>query len=108
MISNQIIPSAAERKQEIPFLAEIQNAVAQFYGISRIEILSDRRHWARHRQVAMFLCRELTSHSLPAIGRAFSRDHTTIWHGIRTIERLVAERGSIDADVQAIKRSILW
>lgn len=70
---------------------EIQAAVAQTFGIEQFEMASDRRalRVARPRQVAMYLCRELTPLSLPAIGRHFGhRDHTTIMHGIRKVEEL--------------------
>lgn len=52
------------------------------------------------RQAAMYVCRALTDDSLPAIGRSFGgRDHTTVLHGVRKIEQLVAERGRVQAKV---------
>jgi chromosomal replication initiator protein len=52
------------------------------------------------RQAAMYVCRQVTDDSLPAIGRAFGgRDHSTVLHGVRKIEQLVAERRPVHAKV---------
>jgi chromosomal replication initiator protein len=75
----------------IPMIAEVQAAVAMRYKIPRLEMKSARRSRsvARPRQVAMYLCRTLTLKSLPEIGRRFGwRDHTTVLHACRQIERL--------------------
>lgn len=69
----------------------IQKTVAAHYHISQAEMLSDRRarYVARPRQVAMWLCKKLTTRSLPDLGRRFgNRDHTTVLHAIRRIEAL--------------------
>lgn len=71
--------------------AVIQHRVAVAYGLDLRMLLSERRarHLARPRQVAMWLCaRLLPGLSLPQIGRAFRRDHTTVLHAIRKIEQL--------------------
>ena len=81
-----------------PRISEIQYAVAQHFGVPMIEMVSHRRarRVARPRQVAMYLSRELTPLSLPAIGRHFgNRDHTTVMHACRRIEGLK----DIDADL---------
>ena len=78
-------------------IAEIQQAVADHFHISLIEMKSHRRarYVARPRQVAMYLCKELTPWSLPMIGRHFGgRDHTTVIHAIKRIEALAV----LDAD----------
>ena len=66
--------------------AEIQAAACQHFGLSAEELLSPSRtaRIAWPRQVAMYLARELTDESLPAIGRHFGgRDHTTVLHALR-------------------------
>lgn len=76
---------------------DIKKAVCAEFGTPLIEMTSGRRGRlvVRPRQVAMFLCKELTPLSLPAIGRKFgSRDHTTVMHAIVTVGRL----RSMDAD----------
>lgn len=83
---------------------EIQERVAGHYRLSREEMLSTRRSRAvaRPRQIAMYLAKTMTTRSLPDIGRRFSRDHTTVLHAVRTIERLRAEDVEIDADVRRL------
>jgi chromosomal replication initiator protein len=66
----------------------IQRAVADHYGLKVTDLKSKRRteSISTPRQVAMYLCRTLTSHSLPEIGKVFGgRDHTTVLHGCRKI-----------------------
>lgn len=75
-----------------PHVTDIQTAVCQQYHITPLEMTSRRqtRRLARPRQLAMYLARELTPMSMPEIGRAFSRDHTTVIHACRTIEAIMA------------------
>lgn len=83
----------------------IQIAVAKHYGVSRLDLLSSRRthNIVRPRQVAMFLAKHLTFMSLPQIGRKFgNRDHTTVLHAVRKIERLRATDDWVRADVDRL------
>jgi len=68
----------------------ILQTVAFYYKISLEEMLSKRRHryLVRPRQLAMFLCKELTRHSIPAIAQAFDRDRTTVLHSCKAIAEL--------------------
>lgn len=87
----------------------IQETVAAHYRIPETEMTSERRaRWvARPRQVAMFLARELTPQSLPAIGRMFGgRDHTTVIHAIRKVERLMRADEGIYEDVARLRRKL--
>jgi chromosomal replication initiator protein len=80
-------------------IRRIQREVAEYYDIAEIEMVSNRRsrEVAQPRQVAMFLARELTTKSLPEIGRYFGdRDHTTVMHSLN----VVAERMAINDDVR--------
>lgn len=88
-----------------PLIGAIQRAVAKHYGVTRDEIISQRRpaRVVRPRQVAMYLSREMTLHSLPSIGRAFGgRDHTTVLHAIRKMEALV----SVDPMIAGVVESV--
>ncbi len=81
-----------------PSIKEIQDAVCLHFDIGLTEMLSDRRTWAAvmPRQIAMWLCRKLTTHSLPAIAHHFGgRDHTTVMHAARKIE----EKRQTDAEL---------
>ena len=91
-------------------VADIQREVADFFDIPISEMTSARRgrDIARPRQVAMFLAKELTPKSLPDIGRRFGgRDHTTVIHAIKQIEKLCAIDAEIDEDVEGCRRRIL-
>lgn len=88
-----------------PTMAAIQARVCDHFHINPIAMASAvrERRWSRPRQLAMYLCRELTPRSLPQIGRAFgNRDHTTVIHACRQIERLKATDPAIAAAVEEI------
>ncbi len=79
---------------------EIQQRTCDAFGVSFAQLRSPSRAagvtWAR--QVAMYLSRELTDATLPAIGRAFGRNHTTVMHACkRTSERITVDRGAYEA-----------
>lgn len=82
-------------------------ATAKYYSVTRSDLASQRRtaNVVMPRQVAMYLCRELTGRSLPFIGsRLGGRDHTTILHGVRKIsEMLEAGHPLLHADILDIK-----
>lgn len=88
---------------------EIQRRVCDHYRIRHAEMSSARRarEVARPRQVAMYLAKQLTPRSLPEIGRRFGgRDHTTVIHAVRQIEKLRATDAELDADVRLLMRQL--
>ena len=95
---------ASERKVTIE---EIKRRVSEYYSLRMTDLISARRARvvARPRQVAMYLCKMLTSKSLPEIGRGFGgRDHTTVIHAVRKIEELMATDGQLAEDVENLRR----
>ena len=83
----------------------IQRTVGDYYKIKVAELFSKKRTRtiARPRQVAMWLCREVTSHSYPEIGDAFGgRDHTTVIHAVRTIESLRSKESELNHDLHVL------
>ncbi len=88
---------------------EIQKAVAEHFTIKMAEMTSSRRARivARPRQVAMYLAKQLTSRSLPEIGRKFGgRDHTTVMHAVKRIEELIASDRALAEDVELLRRML--
>ncbi|MDB5408729.1 MAG: chromosomal replication initiator protein DnaA [Rhodospirillales bacterium] len=88
---------------------EIQKRVAEHYNIRLSDMHSARRARAvaRPRQVAMFLCKQLTPRSLPEIGRKFGgRDHTTVMHAVKKIEELRATDLALAEDVELLRRML--
>ncbi|WP_170418168.1 chromosomal replication initiator protein DnaA [Ruegeria atlantica] len=97
---------ASERKITVE---EIQRKVSDYYNIRLSDIIGPKRlrSYARPRQVAMYLCKQLTSRSLPEIGRRFGgRDHTTVMHGVKRIEELKTTDGQIAEDVEMLRRAL--
>ena len=90
---------------------DIQTEVCKFFKISKNEMLSPRRsrYLVRPRQTAIYLAKSLTSKSLPEIGREFSnRDHTTIIHSVKTIERLRKNDNELNVNIDNLKNKILF
>jgi chromosomal replication initiator protein len=90
-------------------IEDIQKLVASRYNVSRSDILSERRTAAvvKPRQIAMYLSKVLTLRSLPEIGRRFGgRDHTTVLHAVRKIEKALGDDNSLSEEVELLKRML--
>jgi chromosomal replication initiator protein len=90
-------------------IEEIQRKVAEHYNIRLTDMSSARRsrQVARPRQVAMYLAKQLTSRSLPEIGRRFgNRDHTTVMHAVSRIAELMAADSAFAEDVELLRRML--
>jgi chromosomal replication initiator protein len=87
---------------------EIQRRVAEHFNLRFAEMSSNRRARivARPRQVAMYLSKQLTTRSLPEIGRKFGRDHTTVMHAVRRIEELKDTDPVLAEDVELLSRML--
>ncbi len=92
-------------------IENIQTLVCKYFKISKNEMLSSRRsrYLVRPRQVAIYLSKILTTKSLPEIGREFSnRDHTTIIHSVKAIEKLKIDNLEISNGINFLKNQILY
>ena len=90
-------------------IEEIQKRVAEHFNIRVSDMHSARRARAvaRPRQVAMYLAKQLTSRSLPEIGRKFGgRDHTTVMHAVKKVEQLSKSDAGFAEDVELLRRMI--
>ena len=97
---------ASERKITVE---EIQRKVSEHYNIRLSDMIGPKRlrTYARPRQIAMFLSKQLTSRSLPEIGRRFGgRDHTTVMHGVKRIEDLKVQDGQVAEDLEMLRRAL--
>lgn len=86
---------------------EIQRKVAEHYNIRLSDMIGPKRlrTIARPRQIAMYLAKQMTTRSLPEIGRRFGgRDHTTIMHGVRKVEELRAKDSQLAEDLNLLRR----
>ena len=102
-------PLESYLQQDHPLQQEIQRRVAEYYNVRLADMLSARRARAvaRPRQVAMYLSKQLTTRSLPEIGRKFGgRDHTTVIHAVRKIDELCQVDSGIEEDVDLLRRML--
>ena len=89
---------------------KIQNIVSNYFNIPLSDMLSQRRSrpLARPRQIAMYLAKKMTTRSLPEIGRRFAnRDHTTVIHAVKTINRLSEQDDEMKKNITQIKSLLL-
>jgi chromosomal replication initiator protein len=90
-------------------ISSIQQAVCDYYKVS-IEQLKSKRRTAditRARQIAMYLCRDLTENSYPKIGREFGgRDHTTVMHATNKITKLLESDFELRHAIDDLKQKI--
>ena len=90
-------------------IEDILKIVSRHYAVTRADIISQRRHrsvvWPR--QIGMYLAKQLTSRSLPEIGRRFGdRDHTTVLHAIRKIDRELAGNTRLRDELETLKSQL--
>ena len=100
------ILKASDRKVTVE---EIQRKVSEHYNIRLSDMIGPKRvrNYARPRQMAMYLAKQMTNRSLPEIGRRFGgRDHTTVMHGVRKIEELKVIDSQIADDLELLRRAL--
>ena len=90
-------------------IEDILKIVSRHYGVSKHDILSERRHrsvvWPR--QIGMYLAKQMTARSLPEIGRRFgNRDHTTVLHAIRKIEGQLNANAQLKDEIEDLKKQL--
>ena len=88
---------------------DIQKATAEHFSLKQADLISERRNRAiaRPRQAAMWLAKQLTTRSLPDIGRRFGgRDHTTVLHAVRRIDELRAGDAQLARDLETLTRKL--
>src|SRR5215204_1053619 len=100
---------AKEEESGVVTIQQIQKAVASTYKLTSEELISknNARHISHPRQVAMYLCKHLTKHSYPEIGRAFGgKHHTTVMHSVEKIEALIATDETLQRLVSELSESL--
>jgi chromosomal replication initiator protein len=88
-------------------IEDILRIIARHYAVSKADILSERRHRSvvLPRQIGMYLAKQLTARSLPEIGRRFGdRDHTTVLHAIRKIDKEIETNTRMRDEIEELKR----
>ena len=105
-MAREVLADLLRASNRLISVEDIQRHVSAHYNIRTNDMFSNRRAAAiaRPRQIAMYLAKDLTSLSYPAIGRSFGgRDHTTVMHAVKKIEQLIAEDNHLHADVDLLR-----
>lgn len=100
---------AKEEESGVVTIQQIQKLVASTYKLTSEELISknNARQISHPRQVAMYLCKHLTKHSYPEIGRAFGgKHHTTVIHSVEKIESLVATDETLQRLISELSESL--
>ena len=108
-LAQKVLRNLAEDNSRIISIDLIQKTVASHYTVrvSELKAKDNSRRVAEPRQVAMFLCKELTGSSLPQIGKEFGgKHHTTVLHSVRKIERLRHTNSRINSTLNKLTNSI--
>lgn len=108
-LTRSILSDLLRSNEAVITIALIQKKVAEHFSIKISDLTSARRTRcvARPRQIAMYLCKQLTLRSLAEIGRKFGgKDHTTVIHAVKKIESLMKEDQELEREVNTIMRRI--
>ena len=108
VVENLLRDTLDQEKGSSLTVEEIQKVVADFFDIRMADMTSNRRpqNIAFPRQVAMYMCRTLTDHSLPSIGAAFARNHATVLHAYRLVEEKLKTDGSFRQNMVVLQQRI--
>lgn len=104
----EVLP-AEPKRSDYPAIRDIQKAVCKHFDVTLIDMLSRRRtaDIVKPRQLAMYLGKKLTLHSLPQIGRRFGgKDHTTVLHSVQKMERLCLQDSALAHDIAILTETI--
>jgi chromosomal replication initiator protein len=106
--AQQALPDLIRTHEIKPDIESIQRTVSDFFHIRLADLKSKKRtqHIAFCRQVAMYLCRKKTDSSFPAIGEAFSRDHSTVIHAHNLIARRIGNDSAFRFSIEKIEREL--
>jgi len=96
------------KEEEMLSMEKIQRSVAEYYDLRFSDMMSKKRpaNIAFPRQIAMYLCRELTDYSLPAIGEAFAKNHATVLHAWRQINKKRQEDPAVNQTLTLLKHRL--
>lgn len=109
-MAKNVLKDMVKESVKIISIEMIQKTVSEFYNINLVDLKSSRRH--KHlvlpRQVAMYLTRKLTKHSLPEIGNTFGgKDHTTVMHSCKKIDQEIAQDIELRKTVEQLTTSLM-
>ena len=107
--SKTLLSDLISAREKTISIDSIQKKVSSYYNLSLSDMTSSRRsiNIARPRQIAMFLCKGLTSYSYPEIGKAFGgKDHTTVLHAVKKIQSMLESDQKLRTHISDLKEAI--
>lgn len=109
-LAREVLGNALRESEKSCTIETVQKVVAEFFKINVSDLKSPRRlkSLAHPRQIAMYLCKKHVHSSFPEIGNKFGgKDHTTVIHAYRKIEKLLETDTSLKGDIERIEKTIL-
>ena len=109
-MSEKAINDMIRQKESVISIEYIQDCVCKYFNITDKDLKSSQRSndITYPRQIGMYLCRILTNESFPKIGDSFGkRDHTTVMHAFKKIEKDIKENSNTKLVVESVKKIIL-
>ncbi|MDR3046134.1 MAG: chromosomal replication initiator protein DnaA [Bacteroidales bacterium] len=107
-VAQEVLSDLLRSNERIITIEIIQKRVCEFYSVKLSDLNSSKRpkELATARQIAMYLCKELTTKSLPDIGRSFGgRDHTTVLHSVRKVKENIQKDPAFATDLEILMKS---
>ncbi|MDR1034672.1 MAG: chromosomal replication initiator protein DnaA [Holosporales bacterium] len=108
-VAQEVLKDILRTNEKLITIDSIQRKVCEYYGVKLSDLISSRRHKAvtTARQIAMYLCKSLTTRSLPDIGKGFGgKDHSTVIHAVKKIKDLIANDKAFSADLEILEKSL--
>jgi hypothetical protein len=108
VLAPTLCPTCGAPVQGRLMVTHIQALVAAYYKLPVRAMISAQRcyEYSHPRQVAMYLAAELTTKSLPDIGKRFNRDHTTVIHAVKAVQKRMLSDPELEADVKALRERL--
>ncbi|MDR1233615.1 MAG: chromosomal replication initiator protein DnaA [Holosporales bacterium] len=108
-VAHEVLKDILRSNERLVTIDIIQKKVCEYYGVKLSDLNSSRRHKAvaTARQIAMYLCKNLTTKSLPEIGKSFGgKDHSTVIHSVKKVKELVDTDRTFCADLEILTKSL--
>ncbi|MDR0640521.1 MAG: chromosomal replication initiator protein DnaA [Holosporales bacterium] len=108
-VAHEVLKDILRSNERLVTIEVIQKKVCEYYGVKLSDLISSRRHKAvtTARQIAMYLCKNLTTKSLPDIGKSFGgKDHSTVIHSVKKVKERVETDRTFCADLEILTKSL--
>jgi chromosomal replication initiator protein len=108
-VAHEVLKDILRTNEKLITIEMIQKKVCEYYGVKLSDLISARRHKtvATARQIAMYLCKNLTTKSLPNIGKSFGgKDHSTVIYAVKKVKELISNDQAFRTDLEILAKSL--